>query len=476
MHNTHFIYSRSNDQIATKPVHHPVIIVGAGPVGLASAIDLAQRGIRVIVLDDDDTLSTGSRAICFAKHTLEYFDKLGVGDRAVEKGVIWNKGRVFYKDAEVYSFDLQAEEGHKRPAFINLQQYYVEEYLITRALALNIEIRWKNKVMSVTQHAYCASLTIDTPDGGYHLLADWVIAADGAKSGVRNSMGLKSEGVSFDDKFLIADIHMKADFPSERWFWFDPPFHPGQSVLLHKQPDDIWRVDFQLGRDADVELEKSPERVLPRLKALLGARDFTLTWVSVYSFRCTRMARFLHGNVIFIGDAAHGVSPFGARGANSGLQDAEGLAWRLAKVLQGGDASLLEDFNEERSEAADENILQSTNSTQFISPQDAESLAKRNAILEAASIDVTQRPLINSGRLSVPTHYKNGYKPVVDAPFNGGWFMDVIGGDTKTVCFTDNETQADIAVPSSEKLLWARYKAHEGMVIEVRADRYYILV
>jgi 3-(3-hydroxy-phenyl)propionate hydroxylase len=466
-------YAKHPDQTALKPVHHPVVIVGAGPVGLATAIDLSQRGIKVVLLDDDDTVSSGSRAICFAKHTLEYFDQLGVGDQMVAKGVIWNKGRVFYQDHEVYSFDLQAESSHKRPAFINLQQYYVEGYLITRALELGIDIRWKNNVTSVSQHPYCASLSINTPDGAYNLLADWVIAADGARSKARTSLGLKSEGVSFDDKFLIADIHMKADFPPERWFWFDPPFHKGQSVLLHKQPDDIWRVDFQLGRDADIELEKTPERVLPRLKALLGEREFTLEWVSIYSFRCTKMARFLHNNVIFVGDAAHGVSPFGARGANSGLQDSEGLAWRLAAVINGANATLLEDYNEERVEAAEENILQSTLSTEFISPPNAESLAKRNAILQAASFDLTKRALINSGRLSTPTIYANGYKPAIDAPFKGGWFMDEIGGSEKTVCFTDEQSKADIVVPSLETLMWERYKAYEGMMLKFRADRYF---
>lgn len=468
-----FTYTPSPDETATKPAHHPVIIVGAGLVGLATAIDLTQRGIHVILLDDDNTVSTGSRAICFAKHTLEYFDKLGIGNTIVEKGVTWNKGRVFYKENELYSFDLQAEKGHKHPAFINIQQYYVEEYLIHRAQNLGIDIRWKNNVTNVTQHPYCASLTINTPNGTYSLLADWVIAADGAKSAIRASLGLKSEGVSFEDKFLIADIAMKADFPSERWFWFDPPFHPGQSVLLHKQPDNIWRIDFQLGREANIALEKTPERVIPRLKALLGERDFTLEWISIYSFRCTKMARFLHKNVIFVGDSAHGVSPFGARGANSGLQDAEGLAWRLAAVIKGADVTLLEDFNEERVEAAIENITQSTLSTEFISPPNEESLSKRNAILQAASTDLTAQKQVNSGRLSTPTHYSNGYKPAIDAPFKAGWFMDSIGGEAKSVCFSDLESNANIIIPSTEKLLWERYNAHEGMVLNFRADRYF---
>ncbi len=177
-------------------------------------------------------------------------------------------------------------------------------------------------------------LTIETPEGPYTLDADWVIAADGARSTVRDLLGLDFTGVSFEDKFLIADVRMAADFPTERRFWFDPPFHSGQSALMHRQPDNVWRIDLQLGPDADVEAEQKPERVIPRLRKMLGERDFTLEWVSIYRFNCRRLERFVHGRVIFAGDAAHQVSPFGARGGNSGMQDAENLAWKLAAVLQ----------------------------------------------------------------------------------------------------------------------------------------------
>ncbi|MBC7501324.1 MAG: FAD-dependent monooxygenase, partial [Herminiimonas sp.] len=311
---------------------HPVIIVGAGPVGLCLAIDLAQRGIATIVLDDDNKLSTGSRAICFAKRTLEIFDRLGCGGPMVDKGVSWNIGKVFFRDAPVYSFDLLAEEGHRRPAFINLQQYYVEGFLHERAAQLaQLDIRWQHKVTGVAQSEAGVVLSIETPDGGSTLHADYVIAADGSHSAMRECMGLETRGRVFKDRFLIADVKMKAAFPTERWFWFDPPFHPNQSVLLHRQPDNVWRIDFQLGWEADPVLEKSPERVTARVQALLGNDvEFDLEWVSVYTFACRRMEKFRHGRVLFAGDAAHGVSPFGARGANSGVQDADNLGWKLA--------------------------------------------------------------------------------------------------------------------------------------------------
>ena len=236
---------------------HPVVVVGAGPVGLATAVDLAQQGIRVVLLDDDNKLSSGSRAICFSKRTLEIMDRLACGERLVRKGVSWNVGRIFHQDEEVYSFDLLPESGHRRPAFINLQQYYVEGYLHDRAQELDsLELRWQSRVTALAQHDGYATLTVRTPEGDYELQADYVVAADGGRSTLRALMGQESKGRVFRDRFLIADVKMTADFPSERWFWFDPPFHPGQSVLLHRQPDHIWRIDFQLGWDADPEAEK----------------------------------------------------------------------------------------------------------------------------------------------------------------------------------------------------------------------------
>ncbi|HEY2608277.1 MAG TPA: FAD-dependent oxidoreductase [Paraburkholderia sp.] len=390
---------------------YPVIVVGAGPVGLATAIDVAQQGVPVVLVDDDCSLSTGSRAICFSKRSLDIFDRLGCGQKMVDKGISWNVGKVFLKDELVYKFNLQPEAGHHRPAFINLQQYYVEGFLLERAQAMpNLEIRWKSKVVGVQQNGTSCTceagvtLTVETPNGQYPLRGRYVVAADGSRSPMRKLMGLDSKGVTFKDRFLIADVKMEADFPTERWFWFDPPFHPNQSVLLHRQPDNVWRIDFQLGWDADPVLEKTPERVIPRVRALLGAdAKFELEWVSVYTFSCLRMERFRHGNVLFAGDSAHGVSPFGARGANSGVQDAENLAWKLAMVLEGkASDALLDTYASEREFAADENIRNSTRSTDFITPKSPVSRVFRDAVLKLSRHHPFARQLTNSGRLSVP--------------------------------------------------------------------------
>jgi 3-(3-hydroxy-phenyl)propionate hydroxylase len=420
---------------------HKVVIVGAGPIGLALAIDLAQSGVASVVLDDNNVVSVGSRAICWSKRSLEILDRLGVGAKCVEKGVIWKVGRTLHREDEVWTFDLQPDPGHKMPAFVNLQQYYVEEYLVARALEFPglIDLRWKNKVsaLEVGNHA---ALTVETPDGTYQLEAEHVVACDGARSEVRGMLGLDFDGELFEERFLIADIEMTGDFPSERRFWFEPPFHAGQSALLHKQPDNIYRIDLQLGWEADPEAERQPEKVIPRIEKAVGHKDFRLDWVSVYTFQCRRLARFVHGPVIFCGDSAHVVSPFGARGGNGGLQDMDALGWRLAAVAKGADAGVLGAYDRERQFGADENLLNSSRTTRFMSPAPGAERLFRDAVLALAGKASFARPLVNSGRLSRPCVYPldgpddpalpRDSRPgavAPDAPLSGGWLIDRLG-------------------------------------------------
>ncbi|WP_217125799.1 FAD-dependent oxidoreductase [Hydrogenophilus thiooxidans] len=449
--------------------HVPVVVVGAGPVGMCAALDLAQKGKPVLLLDDDDTVSIGSRGVCYAKRALEILDRLGVGERIVQKGVSWNVGRTFFRNDEVFSFNLVPEPDHHRPGMVNLQQYYLEEYLVDACRATpGLEMRWKNKVIAVTPSDAHVALRVETPAGAYSLTCDWLIVADGARSPIRHMLGLDIEGKIFMDRFLIADVVMKADFPAERWFWFDPPFHPGQSVLLHKQADNVWRIDFQLGWDADPELEKQPERVIPRIKAMLGDdREFELEWVSVYTFQCRRMNRFNHGRVLFVGDAAHQVSPFGARGANSGIQDTDNLIWKLNLVLEGkAPATLLDTYSEERCYAADENIMNSTRSTDFITPKGNASKTLRKAVLTLARQHPFARKLVNSGRLSVPSFYVgsslntpdrdafNGRMvpgaPMDDAPVTTpdgtpSWLLNHVGNRFQLLYYTEDASTIDAA-------------------------------
>ena len=265
-------YARSPDQDAAEPARHPIVIVGGGPIGIATALDLGRRGQPVVVLDDHEGVGQGSRAICFSKRTLEIASRLGAAGPMLDKGVVWQVGRIFRDRDEIYSFNLLPEEGHRFPAFINLQQPYFEKFLIEAVHAANadgasIDIRGRNRLDAIktANNGNGATLTVTTPEGPYQIIADWVIACDGAKSPLRDMLGLDFEGRVFEDNFLIADVKMKAAFPTERWFWFEPWFKSGASALLHKQPDDIWRLDFQLGWDIDREKEMQEDNIRARV-------------------------------------------------------------------------------------------------------------------------------------------------------------------------------------------------------------------
>ncbi len=509
-----FAYRQSAEQKEGTVKRHPVVIVGAGPIGLTAALDCAARGIPAVVLDDNNTVSIGSRAVCYAKRALEVWDRLGVGERMVEKGVSWKVGRVFFEDKPVYAFDLLPEPKHKMPAMINLQQYYLEEYMVDACDKHPlVDLRWKHKLLSISQAPDHATLTVETPDGIFRMEADWVIACDGANSDTRQMVGAGFTGQFFQDRFLIADVVMNAEFPTERWFWFDPPFHRGQSVLLHKQSDNVWRIDFQLGWDADPAEEKKPENVIPRIQAMLGEGvDFELEWVSVYQFACRRIDNFRYGRVLFAGDAAHQVSPFGARGANTGVQDIDNLVWKLKLVLDGrAPEALIDSYHAERAFAADDNLLNSTRSTDFITPKSRTSRVLRDAVLSLAETEPFARALVNSGRLSTPT-------PYVDSPLNTPdesafagtmrpgtncadapvvrdgrteWLLNQLGDGFTVLTFGAVATPGQIAalgasvkvlnigqpgsaadIVDAEGLVAQRYDARPGTVYLIRPDQY----
>ncbi len=477
---------------------HPFVIVGSGPIGLALALAMARRGHQVIVLTAFDFIPAGSKGICYSKEALDIFDQLGVGERIVDKGVVWNVGKVFWgEDKEpVYQFDMLPVKDQKNPGFVNIQQFYVEDYLVDALEQMdNVDIRWGHAVKGMDFNADGAMLTIETRDGDYRLHTDYVLACDGSKSKIRDLMGLDFAGRIFEDNFLIADVKFKQERPSERWFWFDPPFNKGGTALLHKQPDDIWRLDFQLGWEIDREAAMRPENVDPFVKGLLGEGvEYEYDWLSVYTFQCRRMERFVHDRVIFAGDSAHLVSPFGARGANSGLPDTQNLAWKLDMILRGAaPESLLESYNSERTAGADENILNSTRSTDFITPKSRTSTAFRDSVLELARDYEFARPLVNSGRLSEPTPYHDsplstpdrddfsaGPKPghvCVDAPIEmagaQGWLLTQLGEDFVLLHFGDTPPATELTslcLPA-KGLAAERYGAEAGASYLIRPDK-----
>ncbi len=491
----HYPYHRSRE-LDGKASRRPVVIVGAGMAGPTLALGLAARGVPVVVLDEDDTVSIGSRSICQAKHSLEVWDRFGIARRMVDKGITWEQGEVYLRDRPVYRFNLQPEPGHKFPAFVNLQQYYVEEYLYERCLAEPlVEMRFRNKVVGVSPHDDHVTVDIETPDGRYALEADWLVACDGVRSPVRHMLDLPFEGEVFHDQFLIADVRLLDELPKERRFWFYPPFHPTNSVLLHRQADNVLRVDFQLGHDANAEEERKTESIDRRLRLLFGPdARWEHEWSSVYTFTCRMMQRFVQGRVIFAGDAAHVVSPFGARGGNGAIADVDNLAWKLALVLAGkAPATLLDSYCSERRAAARENILNSTRSTDFITPKFPASRAFRDAALSLARDFPFARALINSGRLSVPTlqpdspldtpdcdgDWAGGPGPgraMLDAPLGNGWLIDRLGRDFSLLSFDAGEIAAAPEVTGialgGNGLLGQRYDARPGTTYLIRPDRY----
>ena len=501
-----YAYRQSEEQRSGAIKRHPVVIIGAGPIGLTQALDLAYRGVPTVILDDNNTVSVGSRAVCYAKRPLEIWDRLGLGEEFAAKGVQWKLGKVFFRDDLAYTFDLLPEADHKMPAMINYQQYHLEERMVKACdESPLVDLRWKHKVLAIEQADDFATLTVETPDGIFKMEAQWIIAADGANSDTRRMIGADFTGQFFQDRFLIADVVMKAGFPTERWFWFDPPFHRNQSVLLHKEADDVWRIDFQLGWDADPVEEKKPENVIPRIQAMLGKDvEFELEWVSVYQFACRRIDQFRHGRVIFTGDAAHQVSPFGARGANTGVQDCDNLGWKLKAVLDGlAPVALIDTYHEERAYAADDNIGHSTRATDFITPKSRASLRLRNAVLELARTEPFARPLVNSGRLSTPTPYLRSSLNTPDSAVFAGkmlpgtncadapierdgksaWLLEQLGkgfvllsfGPAQPVTvgnFTAQVLEVGKDIIDTKGLLKARYDGQPGTVYLIRPDQH----
>ena len=475
-----------------------VVVVGAGPVGLAMALDLGRRGHRVVVLSLLDFVASGSKAICFAKRSLDVFDRLGVGDAIVDKGVVWNVGKVFWgrREDPIYQFDMLAVKDQKRPGFVNIQQYHVEDRLIAAVDRLpNVEVRWGHRLVGVDARADGARLRIEVAGDGYALDAEWVVACDGSRSPTRAMLGLDFDGRVFEDNFLIADVRMRQERPAERWFWFDPPFNPGQSALLHKQPDDVWRLDFQLGWDIDRQAAVRPENVEPLVRAMLGQDvEFEQEWYSVYTFQCRRMERFVHGRVIFAGDSAHLVSPFGARGCNGGLADVDNLGWKLDLVLRGeAGPGLVESYDAEAVVVADANIGASSRSTDFMTPKSEASRIMRDAVLELASEVPFARPFVNSGRLSTAVPWPDSRlntpdrddwegagvapgSPALDAPLPGGWLLDWFQGDF--VLLANGWTGGDVEgldvidAAGAGGALVERYALAPGTAYLVRPDQY----
>jgi 3-(3-hydroxy-phenyl)propionate hydroxylase len=488
-------------ELSGKGGSYPVVVVGAGLAGLSLAAELGLRGVPVIVLDAKDSLGAvgmASRGIAYARRTLDIFERIGIAERVRAKGQTWSEGRTFDGEREIHHFQIHPDADQRWPAFINVQQFHVEGYLVDRVAELdNVEVRWQSRVLAAEQDDQRVRLTVGTPEGEYTLETQWAVAADGARSQLRRLLGIKAPLVQLEDTWAIVDV--KADLPGlQRRLWLNVPALDGGAAIMHCMADGVVRADWQIGQLPDPDAEIAPERVRERLASLLGPGvDFELVSISRWGYRVRVLDRMLHGRVAFAGDAAHEIPPFGARGGNGGIQDAENLAWKLDAVLAGrASPALLETYATERGQAARENALVATRAQAFITPGSAAGRLFRDAVLALAREHEFARALLNTGRPSAPTEYEStplsvpdrdafagGPAPgtaAPDGPYADGYLFSRRRGGFLALHFDDVPAPASetvggfvlehIVVAPQETVLRDRYAAAGGATYVLRPD------
>jgi len=396
--------------------HHPIVIAGGGLAGLTLACSLARYGVAAVLLDEDNTVGVkgaSSRGICYTQKSLEIFHRLGIYERIAAKGVQWSVGRTFAGADEVYSFDLRQQSAYNlssQPPFINIQQFYVEAYLVQRIRELgHVDLRWCNRVSAFEQNDEGATLTVTTPAGEYRIRADYVIDATGSHSPFRAWTGASFTARKGDDRWCIADVRFRTQQPhaTERHTWVQAPFNENRAVWQHPMGDQVWRIDYQMEPDADPQYVSREDVVRERLTRHFGEGcEVEMVWIGPYAYRSECIDHMRHGRVFFMGDAAKVVSPFGARGGNTGIADADNLAWKLAAVLEGrAAAALLDTYHEERHEAACQNVLVTNRTTRFLRPAQGAETLFRQAALGLARQYVFARQLVNTGRMAIANPY-----------------------------------------------------------------------
>jgi 3-(3-hydroxy-phenyl)propionate hydroxylase len=385
-----------------------VVIAGAGPVGMIAALLLARWGVPTVVLEAKPSRAAiGSKAICFQRDVLDILDRVGVARPAVDEGVTWYQGLTFYRDHRLFETTFPQVGQSAFPPFINLSQSTLEDLLFARVDAEPLaEVRFDSRVTGLAQDEVGVSVDVDSGAGPATVSGSYLLGCDGAHSAVRKLLGLPFEGHSFDEQFLIADIRAELPFPNERRFHFDPEWNPGRQVLVHPQPHSLWRIDWQVPADFDLDHARSSGELDQRIRKIVGDAEYDIDWVSVYRFHQRIVPTYRVGRVLLAGDAAHLMSPFGARGLNSGAQDAENAAWKLAFDLRGwaGDR-LLDSYDVERHAAGVENLRVTGETMRFLAPQDERQWAHRRALLEQAVDDPDARAAVNSGKLAEPFWY-----------------------------------------------------------------------
>lgn len=400
-----------NNTLNPWPKQVPVLIAGGGPVGMMTAALLASYGVASLVIELDAGYCAGSRAICMSRRSQEIFGWVGAAEPLVDKGLSWVGGRSYFREREVLHFEMPSEPTQRFAPMVNIQQFYAEEFAHKAALNYGglVDVRWSSTVVAVRPQADGAQVDIESADGPHTVFADWLVACDGGRSTVREQLGLQLEGTQYEGRYVIVDVVQKTKRDVERLAWFDPPSNPGSTILMHRQPDDVWRIDYQIDDDEDPAEAVKPENVLPRVQSHLSmmgeSEPWEPLWISIYNAKCLTLPSYRHGRVLFAGDAAHLVPIFGVRGLNSGLDDAANLAWKLALVQRGqADDRLLDSYSTERVAATRENLVYGAKSTEFMAPPHYGFKLLRDAALRLATEDPTVSALLNP-RQSTPVEY-----------------------------------------------------------------------
>ncbi|MFG2921273.1 FAD-dependent monooxygenase [Streptomyces sp. NPDC048305] len=386
----------------------PVGIVGAGPVGLVAALRLADFGVPSIVLDSKPGLvKQGSKACLIQGDVLEILDKSGCATPIDDEGVTWRVARTYVADEEIRAVEYPSAPGYG--PFVNISQFRIEQVLAERAAAEPlIDLRWGHRVAGVTQDADGVTLTAGTGDEERALRFRHLVACDGVRSTLRELLGVEWTGYTHKDRFLITDIKAELPLAKERHFHYNPSFNPGRQLVMHPQPDDIWRIDWQLPPDADIDAERADGRFDARVRAVIGDVPYEIDWVSTYRFHQRVVARLRVGRVLFAGDAAHALPPYGSRGMNSGIQDADNLAWKLAQIRRGqAGEELLETYHSERYAAARENLAVTEATIRFMVPPHPLRRWARSALLKLSKVLPFAERRVNSGRMAEPYTYRD---------------------------------------------------------------------
>ncbi|GAC1499338.1 MAG: FAD-dependent monooxygenase [Ktedonobacteraceae bacterium] len=348
----------------SEPTRREVLVIGAGPVGLTAAIALRSQGhaVTVIEAEPEGRNRAGSRAIFVHKETLKLLEKMrpGLGREIASHGLVWPTKRTLWRGRQVFVRHYPAPSPDALPPFSSLPQVEIERYLFKACKDAGVEFAWNTPVSGVESSNDAVKITTES---GQTWLANYVVAADGARSGVRRALGIPMEGSRSTNSYIIVDVAEDPDnpLPQERVFHYGHKGVGGRNVMLVPFVGG-WRVDLECNDDDDPEVFSGMDGVKQWLpKVMPPAYAERITWISTYQFLQVLARDFIDPNyrVLLIGEAAHLFAPFGARGMNSGVADAAAAAIAIHTALSTTDPatahSAVKEFARQRRSAAEYN-------------------------------------------------------------------------------------------------------------------------